>query len=102
MMRFRVIVTAYAVISAFAWLPISGMFYASNDFTWPCQKWAEDRHRKRLGADVVVGFFYAMVWPFGIPASYAITGFAERGIRFTPVPRSERYATKECPWESVK
>lgn len=83
----RLLVAAYVVGALVSWPLCSGMFYhdvqaiSLRHYDGVHElKWAAESRRQNLGFAVVIGAFYAVVWPVALPAAWCLSGFAEHGV----------------------
>ena len=67
----------YIMVGLLSWPVIAGM-----QFAWMGKSVIES-YRERLGDAIAWGFFYAVMWPLGMPAMLLLTGFMEKGWRLT-------------------
>lgn len=85
----------YAVGALASWAIIAGMYFHGAQAIWLMADYPETRalagryYREHLGVSIVLGCFYAAIWPIGLPAAYLLSGFAEHGIWRQKTPLRE-------------
>lgn len=66
---------------------IAGMFYAHDRGEFPTLD-SPVHVREALGMSIMLGAFYALIWPIGLPVAWLLTGFAYHGVWIVKRPES--------------
>lgn len=81
----RWFIAAYiAVAVLIAWPLNTGMFFHESRALWLSSGLPDDvieqRRLSLFSNAVVLGGFYAVLWPLATPIAFCLTGFAEHGV----------------------